>query len=73
MLVFYVTATHSSLPRYPSESDERGRVDLAKFFLREHAEGHAKALAERRQGWRDVRVEEREEDADEQHPSHQGR
>ena len=68
MIVFYVTATHNSLPADPeSDAGKKMRVDIAKFFTLADAEKH---MGRRHGTWRDLRIDEREETEDEQHPAH---
>jgi hypothetical protein len=70
MNVYYVTATHHSLPEGPSGTDEKARIDIGKFFTRKDAEDH---VGKRHGTWRDLRVEEREESQEQQHVAHGGK
>ena len=63
--VYVVTATHHTFSA--NALDERQRVDLAKFFVQDHADAHVKTL---HKSWAKVAVEPREERRDEQHRAH---
>jgi hypothetical protein len=70
MNVFYVTAVHPAAQ--PLRIDHVGvpvmpRTGVAKFFVEAHAKDFARGLLG---SWHDIRVEAKDESAEDQHPAH---
>jgi hypothetical protein len=66
--VYYVVALDASADKSRSPRQH----ELGKFFKRADAETHAARIGSGSRGWCDVRVEERSESSEAQHPTHAG-
>jgi hypothetical protein len=68
--VYYVTAANGSDQLQARRSDtDAQRHDLMKFFVRQHAEAHI-PLLNLSGRWAEIRIEERTETVEQQHPAH---